>query len=132
MSRGRIRPENKEEIGISAHYIVTVCTWVNHDDSSVHRVLCRLDPVDLRVEHEFISLEASRQNNDICGYETISSDYIIWCDLKSPGVIEKQLFVVQGFEISTVKNPSLSTTSLVCKVLNLKMDDHLSYVATNI
>lgn len=44
---------------------------------------------DFRVGHELIRLETSCQNNDICGYETTSSDYTIWCDLNNLRVSEK-------------------------------------------
>ena len=131
MSRGRIGPEKKEEIGKSAHYGAVVCTWsIMTTPVLIER--CAVSTFDLRVGHELISLETSCQNNDIRGLETISSDHTIWCNLKNPRVGEKQFFIVQGFEISAVEDPSLSTTTLVSRVLNLKMDDHFSYLATDI
>lgn len=80
MSRGRIGPQKKEEIGKSAHNGAIVCTW------SIMAVPVLIEcgavpTLDLREGHELISLEASCQNNDIRGYKTTSSDHTFWCDL---------------------------------------------------
>ena len=93
MSRGRIGPEKKEEIGKSAHYGAVICTW-SIATTPVLIERCAVSTFDLRVGHELISLETSRQNNDIRGLETISSDHTIWCDLQNLGVGEMQSLIV--------------------------------------